>query len=307
MSNCETEIGNPRTGKEPLDCQQPVASIIVSTYDQPSSLRLCLWGLYAQTVGNVEIMVADDGSDGRTERVVHCGEFRHMRIRHLWQPDQGFRRGRAVNWAIAEARASYLIFIDADCVPRADFVAQHLRCRRAGYFISAGRVHVPDSIHSGFTPRDVISQRVFDPHFLGTQHSMLRRYRWRLKPGRAERLLNLLTYRRGVFHGSNASCWRSDALRVNGFNESFSCGSDDREFGARLWNAGVRARWLKFSLLQIHLDHAYRYDLQQSTANRRRFKQIWRSGVRHTTPGIDTVVERVNRELAIYKGLSRAA
>jgi glycosyltransferase involved in cell wall biosynthesis len=284
-----------------------LASVIVSTYDQPESLRMCLWGLHAQRQRQFEILVADDGSDEHTRRVLMGGEFRHLRIRHLWQPDHGFRRSRAVNWAISVAQSPYLIFIDSDCVPRADFIEQHLRWRRPGRFISAGRIHIPEAVHRGFTARDVITQRIFDPAFLGAQCRYLRRYRLRLSPGRGERILNALTHRRGVFHGSNASCWREDAIRVNGFNESFTCGSDDREFGARLWNAGVRSRWLKFSLLQIHLDHVVRYGDGQAQENRQRFKQIWRAGISHTEPGVDTAAERVAKELALNETASRVA
>ena len=53
--------------------------------------------------------------------------------------------------------------------------------------------------------------------------------------------------------------WLSDASRVNGFNERFvGWGREDSEFVARLGNAGVRRRKLKFGGIMYHLWHAER-------------------------------------------------
>jgi hypothetical protein len=104
--------------------------------------------------------------------------------------------------------------------------------------------------------------------------------------------LNLATYRYCVFHGSNASAWLTDILSVNGFDETFSYGSDDREFGVRLRNLGIRSRWLKYSLCQLHLAHPARRDAGQLRANRRRFRRLFFSGVTRVEPGIDTAEQR---------------
>src|SRR5690606_40094222 len=49
-----------------------------------------------------------------------------VNVRHLWQPDDGFRKCEAMNMAIGAAASDYLIFTDGDCIPRADFVSTHL-------------------------------------------------------------------------------------------------------------------------------------------------------------------------------------
>jgi hypothetical protein len=51
--------------------------------------------------------------------------------------------------------------------------------------------------------------------------------------------------------------WRSDLLRVNGFNERFTgWGREDSELVVRLTNAGVRRRKLKFGGIVYHLWHS---------------------------------------------------
>ena len=50
--------------------------------------------------------------------------------------------------------------------------------------------------------------------------------------------------------------WRDDILRVNGYDESLEgWGREDSELAARLQNAGVHRRNLKFSAVAWHLHH----------------------------------------------------
>jgi predicted glycosyltransferase involved in capsule biosynthesis len=53
--------------------------------------------------------------------------------------------------------------------------------------------------------------------------------------------------------------WRSDAVRVNGFDERFvGWGREDSDFVARMTRAGVRRRKLKFGGIVYHLWHPER-------------------------------------------------
>ena len=53
--------------------------------------------------------------------------------------------------------------------------------------------------------------------------------------------------------------WLADAVRVNGFDERFvGWGREDSDFVARLVNAGVQRRKLKFGGIVYHLCHSER-------------------------------------------------
>ncbi|WP_449437582.1 galactosyltransferase-related protein [Pedobacter steynii] len=57
-------------------------------------------------------------------------------------------------------------------------------------------------------------------------------------------------------HGCNMAFWRSDAIKVNGYNESFTgWGPEDKEFIARLLNIGVKKRFLKLGAVAFHIYH----------------------------------------------------
>lgn len=253
-------------------------SVIVTTYNSPQSLKYCLLGFSTQTNKNFEIIVADDGSTAETRELLNDPRFNSLRLRHLWQADDGFRRTLLLNRAIAVAEGDYIIFCDGDCVPRQDFVANHVKLARPKQFVSGMRLEIPMEVHHNFTDELVLSGKVFDPNFLCPQHEQLRRYRHRLTKSRTVIAVgNVLTIRHCVFHGSNSSVWRDDLVKINGFDEQFRWGSDDRDVGARLRNSGVWSRFAKYSLIQLHLGHGRPWaDPATIKANRRVFKRrLW--------------------------------
>jgi predicted glycosyltransferase involved in capsule biosynthesis len=56
--------------------------------------------------------------------------------------------------------------------------------------------------------------------------------------------------------GCNMAFWKKDLLKVNGYNEAFSgWGKEDNDIAARLINAGVELRFIKFGAVVYHLHH----------------------------------------------------
>jgi len=270
-------------------------AVIIPTYNNTAALHKTLLGYVAQQDAEFEIVIADDGSDERTEAVLEEPAFQSLRLKHVWHKDDGFRVCTIRNRAVAATDAEYLIFADGDCIPRRDYVASHIRHAVRGTFLSGGRVHIPEPVHPRFTDEDVLSNRVFDVDFLAKLDPQLRRQTRRLSPAVwQEPILNLVTWRFCVFHGSNSSVWREDIERVNGFDENFNgYGSEDRDIGFRLRNCGVKSKYLKFSLVQLHLRHPRPYADPAATAlKRKRLKQRFWSGLTRAQQGLDSVTHR---------------
>ena len=69
-------------------------SLIISTYNWPRALYLCLDSVMQQTVMPSEIIIADDGSGIATRDVVrHFEAVSPVPVRHIWHEDDGFRLG----------------------------------------------------------------------------------------------------------------------------------------------------------------------------------------------------------------------
>ena len=97
----------------------PAISIIIPHLNQNDSLRACLNSLKRQVfdLSKIEIIVVDNGS--KLLPTASCAEFECVRLVQEFTPGPGPARNRGV----AESRAPFLAFIDADCTADVEWVA----------------------------------------------------------------------------------------------------------------------------------------------------------------------------------------
>jgi glycosyltransferase involved in cell wall biosynthesis len=220
-------------------------SVIVTTFDRPNYLSAVLRSLSRQTDRhNFEIVIADDGSGPDTARVI-AGFERDLgwRLRHVWQPHDGFRAAEIRNRAVAESHGNYLVFIDGDCLAPRDFVARHRRLAAKGWFVAGKRA---------FLSKD-FTDRVLETGLEPERFGLLRWLRCRLR-GDVNRISILASLPIGPLRRlsagkwkatqtCNLGVWRDDAERVNGFDTRFvGWGLEDSDLVVRLLRSGVRRK-----------------------------------------------------------------
>ncbi|MGI9265762.1 MAG: glycosyltransferase family 2 protein [Gammaproteobacteria bacterium] len=266
-------------------------SVILSTYNQPDWLEKSVWGYMAQTDRNFEIIVADDGSGPETtSRIGMLAAESDIRIRHVWQEDDGFQKTRILNKAILASGGDYLLFSDGDCIPRSDFVAVHRQHAQPGRFLSGGYFKLPMAVSQAISRQDIEAGDPFSSDWLKARGVRKPQHKWwkLTASGKKTRFLNRCTPAKASWNGHNASGWRSDIVTANGFDERMRYGGEDRELGERLVNAGIRPIQLRYSTVCLHLDHARGY---VDAASRRLNDDIRRetrsSGVTRTGFGLD--------------------
>lgn len=239
--------------------------VIISAYSNWQALHWTLLGYRLQQRLPSEIIVAEDSQFPEVAEVVRLhASAAPFPIRHLTQEDLGFRKCRILNQAIIASASDWLVFTDADCIPRADLLRVHEACARPGMFLTgASHVNLPiDAQPQLLNQSNLQTQRLFDRAFLKAHGAPVPGLR--LMPhGPLARLMDALTPR-NVFVGCNAGAWRADLLKVCGFDESFGYGAEDRNIGIRLNNLGIRGIRARYSLAWLHIEHARGYvDPQQ--------------------------------------------
>jgi glycosyltransferase involved in cell wall biosynthesis len=240
--------------------------VVISTYNNPEWLKKVLWGYLSQSVIPDEIIIADDGSGEETRLLINSFSDR-LPVKHVWHPDNGFQKCRILNLAILEARSDYLIFTDQDCIPRFDFVETHLKYAGKGYFLSGGYVRLPMDLSRSITEDDICSQDSFSLKWLIKNGLPLNFKCTKLfRQGWFARMMNAVTPTRATWNGCNSSGWKSDMVTVNGFNELMQYGGQDREFGERLFNLGLKSKQIRYSAILLHLDHSRPYKTAESVA-----------------------------------------
>ncbi len=239
----------------------PSISVIVSTYNAVDWLEKTLWGYQVQTTFDFEIIVADDGSGPETKSLLDkFSEDFPVPIIHIWQEDDGFQKTRILNKAIQVCRADYILTTDGDCIPKSDFVAQHLENREDRCFLSGGYFKLPLDISKAITKDDIVSQKCFNSKWLkknGLKFSIKNKKLTATK--KSAKILNMITPTTASWNGHNASGWKKDILMVNGFDERMQYGGEDRELGERLINMGFKSKQIRYSALCVHLDHERGY------------------------------------------------
>ncbi|WP_282945202.1 glycosyltransferase family 2 protein [Cellulomonas endometrii] len=88
----------------------PLLSIVIPAYDAADYLRRALDGLV--DLGDVEVVVVDDGSTDATGRIADDAAARHWNVRVVHQANAG--HGGAINAGFSTARGRYVKVLDAD-------------------------------------------------------------------------------------------------------------------------------------------------------------------------------------------------
>src|SRR5262245_4968132 len=108
---------------EPAGRLSPFVSIVVPVYNDAASLGTLLSALDEQDYDpdRFECVAVDNGSD---EPLTVC-HYRKYEVRVLREPQAGSYAAR--NCGLREARGDVLIFTDADCMPRSDWLSAAVR------------------------------------------------------------------------------------------------------------------------------------------------------------------------------------
>ena len=234
-----------------------IISLIVTTYNRPDALAAVIEACFAQDDRNFEIIIADDGSTANTGEVVaRLKERSPVPLKHVWQPDLGFRASMARNRGTLAAAGEYIVFLDGDCIPQPDFVSRHRKLAERGYVVCGSRVLMSEQF----------TRRVLDEHLDLHQLHWGERIRLRLQ-GSINKVAQLLVKwpdlgrKRHRFSlrrikSCNMAVWRADLEKVNGFDESFTgWGHEDADLVVRLYNAGIMRKDGAFATEVLHLWH----------------------------------------------------
>ena len=92
---------------------KPLISVVIPTYNRADSLMLAVNSALGQTYENFEIIIVSDGSTDHTDNIVAPlvnGKVRYLRL------SENCGGGKARNTGIADARGTFVAFLDDDDV-----------------------------------------------------------------------------------------------------------------------------------------------------------------------------------------------
>lgn len=237
--------------------QTQTISVVITTYNRPDALEAVVEACFLQDDKNFEIIIADDGSTANTRECIERLAARApVPLRHVWQPDDGFRAAMARNRGILAATGDYIIFLDGDCVPQRDFIRRHRALAQPGFLVSGSRILLSQRL----------TERALREHVDVAGMTVGERLRYRLSGDMNKVVQTMLrwpdvgrvrrkfSWRR--IKSCNLAVWKADLVKVNGFDESFTgWGHEDSDLVVRLFHAGVLRKDGALATEVLHLWH----------------------------------------------------
>jgi len=259
-------------------------SLIISTYNWPEALTSCLKSIVQQKLLPDEVLIADDGSEKRTAEIIAAFKKQvSFPVKHIWQPDEGFRLAAIRNKTIAAATGEYIIQVDGDMILHPYFIKDHVAFAKSGTFVRASRIYLDSNLsekllRSGSVDINLINKGVSNKSSAFHLPLIWPMFETKYKNKGNERY---------EIHGCNMAFWREDAIQVNGYNEDFSgWGPEDKEFIVRLLNIGLKKRFIKMGAIAFHLFHLERVR-DSLAANEQLLKQAIQSHATNCKVGIN--------------------
>ncbi len=226
-------------------------ALIISTYNWPKVLKLCLQSILTQTRMPDEVIIADDGSTPDTRQLIDAFKSKFTcPLKHAWIPDEGFRLAMSRNNALRTyCTSDYVIFIDQDIILDKKFVQDHERIAQEGYYVTGGRTKLLKPLtdcllDGGACELNLLNKgihRKFNMLHMPFLHPLTRyMYCWKHLYGR----------------GANMAMWRADLEKINGFDEELEgYGVEDIDVFNRLENCGIKKKYAQFCAIEHHLYH----------------------------------------------------
>ncbi|WP_137175624.1 glycosyltransferase family 2 protein [Massilia sp. HP4] len=267
--------------------QTQTISVVITTYNRPDALEAVVEACFLQDDKNFEIIIADDGSTANTRDCIERLAARSpVPLKHVWQPDDGFRAAMARNRGTLAATGDYIIFLDGDCVPQRDFIRRHRALAQPGFLVSGSRILLSQRL----------TERVLREHIDVAGMKVGERLRHRLAGDMNKVIQTMLrwpdlgrvrrkfSWRR--IKSCNLAVWKSDLVKVNGFDESFTgWGHEDSDLVVRLFHAGVLRKDGALATEVLHLWHR-EAQRDQESSNRKIVLERAANGTTQATVGL---------------------
>jgi glycosyltransferase involved in cell wall biosynthesis len=224
-------------------------SLIISTYNWPAALEICLLSVLGQQQPPNEVIIADDGSTEETRQLIaRYREKFPVPVHHVWHEDMGFRKTIILNKAVNKSSYEYIVQIDGDVILDKHFIADHLAVAEKDAFVRGTRAMINEE-----RTKQIIASKAIGLSFLSTgikhRNNALRLFALRSLAARKKMSSNSV-------RGSNLAFWKADFIMVNGYdNDLQGWGHEDEELAARFINNKIIKKVVKLCAVQYHLWH----------------------------------------------------
>lgn len=241
------------------------AAVVITTYDSPRELGICLRSFTNQSCMDFDVFVAEDGESEETaQKIAQYREFFPDRIFHKSHPDKGYRKAKINNDVFRDLHQyPIIICVDGDTFQHQNFVEDHLRmhAKHERLLFMGRRIDLGPKVSASLSEENVLgfnqgpTWKLFQSVIDGETKNLSRAFRMQnqlmQKILKRDRVADLL--------GSNYSISTDLMYEVNGYDEDYqSYWGEDGDLFVRVRNSGATIKGMKSYAIQYHLHHKRR-------------------------------------------------
>ena len=237
-------------------------TVIISVYKDVEALKLVLDSLNTQTYLDSDVLVSEDCQSHEMKTFLEAYKSK-IKIHHISQKDDGWKKNIALNNAIRSSTGDYLIFLDGDIVPYKNFVENHSLMAEENRFLSGRRAEIgPFFTH--LIRKRYLSYRLLEKLYLFFYLFLAIDRGKHLEEGLylgidtyLEKKLNGKKKKKMMLVGCNFSCWKKDLELINGFDEDYKGPSvgEDVDLAWRFNYFGITYKSVRYIANTFHLYH----------------------------------------------------
>ncbi|HID37974.1 MAG TPA: glycosyltransferase [Calditrichaeota bacterium] len=242
-------------------------SLIMAVYNRADILLKALMSIQAQSVKPYEVILSDDGSSEDIAAVIGQYKDRYdFRIRHVYQPDKGFRLAKARNNAIRHAEGDYLVFWDQDVL-----ATRHYLKTFTDHFKENEFLIPPDPVRLTKEQSNRVTDKMIETcdYSSVVTRQQLRELRKRVYKDWYYQFETRFFKRKNGYkpkvRGGILGISKKAVLLVDGYDETYQgWGAEDDDLGRRLYRAGIRGSNVFLHEYPLHLWHSTNKDADKS-------------------------------------------
>ncbi len=263
--------------------------VIMAAYNNVRDMQLVFEGYLRQTDKSFQLCIADDGSGPEVKTLVDLYSALGLNIRHIWQPDNGFRKTSIVNRAIASSEAEYIIFTDNDCIPSKYYIEDYRHYLCNDKVLIGRRVDMYNGASHLLRSHQVSLDTLEKPVWLlwhAMKHNLKRPEMGIRFP---EFVINFWNRKKRGAIGANMAMPRKSLIEVNGYDADFEgYGMEETDLLYRLNAQGYKNQTV---LGRCAMYHLYHKEKQQGPEASQMFQKKRKQNLTRCLNGIDQIRE----------------
>lgn len=229
-------------------------SVFITTSNSTEWLMKVIWGYNTQTYRNFELILLDNTKFNLDiERIESIKKEVFFSIK-IQTNEENLTKSHLLNKAILNCNTDYILLSEGNCIPRHDFIEQHIKFRQEGRFLMGGTFQLNNEVSNKITKENIYLGQCFEVFWLKNNGMKAFYFNYKVATyGIKSSILNFLNYNKKSWDGISISAWKNDILKPNIFENEISDENFDLKLNKQFIKNGLKPKQIFYHSVCLKL------------------------------------------------------